>query len=267
MSAINFFIQITGSSIEERLNNLEARFNQYSDRLQTELNEGEISVKKLRKSLTGLPIKLKMEYDSSIQEKLPILRDVISIEELFLRLGVLIHFIDYHLVKYFILTFGSEGLIADISSYERDVKTFMSETTVGKVMRYWPGKRSSSEDFKELWVKIRDNPETYTLEKLNELRNKHCANLNFSAILSAIVNLAPAGSFYAVWSVPTVAVDEVRRGIQRLGRVFYESEHIDMIILGDKLVYFLNQTKQVKLYCITKITIIFLRLTTYTDTS
>ena len=199
-------------------------------------------------SLSLLPSKLKMKYDSSIQEKLPKLRDAISIEELFLRLGVLIHFIDYHLVKYFISTSASERLKADISSYERDVKSFMRETTVGEVMRYWPGKRSSSEDFKELWVKIRDNPKTYTLEKLNELRNKHCANLNFSAILSAIVNLTPAGSFYAVWSVPTAAVDEVGRGIQRLGRAFYESEHIDMIILDDQLVYLSHPTEKVKLY-------------------
>ena len=229
---------------------MEKRFNQHTVQLQTELNAKNISVKMLRNSLTWLPSTLKMEYDSSIVERLPKLRKAKSVEEFFLLLGLLVHFIDYHLVKYYISTFGSEKLMADIYSYERDVKSFMKETTVGEVMRYWPGKRSSSEDFKELWVKIEDNPETYTLEKLNELRNKHCANLNFSAILSAIVNLAPAGSFYAVWSVPTVAVDEVGRGIQRLGRAFYESVNIDMIFLGDKLVYLPNPTEKVQLYSI-----------------
>ena len=240
-----------GSSVEERINNLEKRFNQHLRQLQMELNNKDISVQMLRNSLTELPTSQKFENDRAITERLPKLRKAKSVEEFFLLLGLLVHFIDYHLVKHYISTFGSESLMADIFSYEQEVKTFMKETKVGEVMRYWPGQNSSSRDFKKLWVKIRDDPETYTLKELNELRNKHCAKLKFSAILSAIVDITPADSFYAVWSVPTMAVDDVRRGIQRLGRVFYEPEHIDMIILGDKLVYLSNQTEKVRLYVFT----------------
>ena len=199
----------------------------------------------LRSSLTRLPSKLKIEYDSSISEKIPNIYQAKSVEDLFLALGTLIQFIDYHLVKYFISTFGSEQLEADMSLYEKDVKTFMQKTTVGDVMHLWPGRKLRSEDFKELWVKIGDDPNKYTLEKLNKMRNKHCANLKFSAILSAIVDLTPAGSFFAVWSVPTVAVEEVMMAICQVDRAFYESEHVNMIILDGKLVYLSDSTEKV----------------------
>ena len=98
-----------------------------------------------------------------------------TVLELFLRLAPLFVFIDYHLLEYFISTFGSAALRMNMTLYKRDIVTFMRETTVDDILKAqaWRGKKLTSPDFKELWVKISCDAKRYTLEGLNELRNKH----------------------------------------------------------------------------------------------
>lgn len=237
---------IIGKSVKDQLKNLESQFNQCLCQLQTELVEKSTSVDIILNSLTlQMPSNLKMEYVSLIHGMLEKLREATTIQQVFHLLGPLLYFTDYQLLKHLIDMFGSDNLKDDISSYETDVKAFMRQTTIGDVICHWPGKKLRSEDFKELWMKISDNPRTYTLEKLNELRCKHCANLQLSAILSAIVNLTPAGSFFAVWAVPTPAVDEMMTAIRQVDPTFYEEEHVLMVILDEKLVYVSDSTKKV----------------------
>ena len=226
---------------------LESRFTTLHDQLKSELTDKKIPVDEILHSLTRLPIDLKFEHDEIIESKLPTAEKARNINQLFFRINPLFTFIDYRLLIYLISQYGSTGLKIDAASYAQDIELFMRRTTVGDLLSHnWVGKKLCSDDFKELWVKIKDDPQTYTLEKLNALRKRHCANIKLSAVLSAIVNLTPAGSFYAVWSVPTLAVDEVKKAIRQVDAGFYKSERIVMIILDDKLLY-LSDTVPIKL--------------------
>lgn len=238
---------IIGKSVKDQLKQLETQFGQHLCQLQEELVQKCTSVDSVLNSLTlKLPSNLKMEYASLIHGMIQKLQEATTIKQLFYLLGPLWYFTDYQLLNHLIDLFGSDRLKADMSSYIKDMKAFMIATTIGDVICYWPGKKLRSEDFKELWMKISDNPKTYTLNKLNELRYKHSSNLHLSAILSAIVNLTPAGSFFAVWAVPTPAVDEMMTAIRQVDPTFYEEEHVLMVILGEKLVYLSNSTKKVQ---------------------
>ena len=125
-----------------------------------------------------------------------------------------------------------------MTSYVTDIQAFMRETTVGEVMPYWPGKQLHSDDFTELWVKIEKNPNEYTLEELNKFRDKHSATIKLSAVLSSIKSLLPGQSFFAIWQIPTVAVNDVVEKISSAEyNTFCEIEDIMMIILDNKLLY------------------------------
>ena len=129
-----------------------------------------------------------------------------------------------------------------MNSYVQDVQVFMHETTVGDIMPYWRGRKISSEEFSELRVKIEANPETYTLQKLNELRDQHCTNIKLSAVLSSIKSLIPASSFFAVWLVPTAATTDLTKAVD-----FYKAEQVSMVVLDNKLLYLSDSTDQVKI--------------------
>ena len=126
-----------------------------------------------------------------------------------------------------------------MTAYVQDVQIFMRETTVQEVMPYWPGtcKLLDSNDFLELWIKIEKNPDTYTLEELNNFRDKYCATIKLSAVLSSLRSILPGKSFFAVWQVPTVAVNNITERIGQTDHNFYKTEHIQMILLDNKLLY------------------------------
>ena len=221
-------------------------FNRLLFELREELDRRGVSVNKLLDSLTLLlPSKLKIEYETLLQRMLAKIHKFKETNQIVLRLGSLLSFMDYHLLKHLIQMFGNDKLKSDMLSCEKDIDVFMKNTTVAEVINHWPGRRLHSTDFKKLWMKIGDNMQTYTLQKLNELRRKHSCHLQLSVILSGIVDIAPASSFFVAWAVPTWAIDEVTKAIRHVDPTFYESEHITMVILDDKLVYLSNSTQKV----------------------
>ena len=124
----------------------------------------------------------------------------------------------------------------------------MRETTVKQVMPYWPGKQLHSDDFSELWVKIGKNPDAYTLEELNKFRDKHSATIKLSAVLSSLKSLLPGQSFFTVWYIPTVAVKDVMEEIGRIHHELYIVEHVQMIVLENKLLYLSDSTHKVHIH-------------------
>ena len=220
-------------------NELEGRLTDLRHRLKSELLQRNIPVETILDSLTLLPMELKLEYDESIQAKLPQLETAITITELIRRLDPLFTFIDYNLLNYLASKFGSVQLKADMSSYIQDVQVFMRETTVAEVMPHWQG-TTISDKFSELWIKIKANPKTYTLQKLQEFREKHCATIKLSAVLSSIKSLIPASSFFIVLLVPTATTIEVAKAID-----FYREQQVCMVVLDNKLLYLSDSTDQV----------------------
>ena len=190
-SYITFILNI-GIIVKEKIKILEAEFKKMVAQLQAQLARKGISVDKLLDTLTLLPVEVKMEYETVIQKMLPELQKVETIQQVFHQLGPLLHFLDFHLLKYLIQSFGSDDLKSSMMSYEEGIDDFMRSTTIADVIDYWPGKRLPSTDFKLLWMKIGDDIlHTHTLHKLNELRRKHSCHLQLSVILSGIVDIVP----------------------------------------------------------------------------
>ena len=170
-----------------------------------------------------LSIAFRNEYESTIQQKLPAVKDSgdgVVTSGVFLPLSPLFVFIDYDLLNHMISKFGSPELKSDMALYIKEMQVFMKETKVGDLIDHWPGYEVSDLNYTKLKAKFNGDPKTYMLERLNKFRRKFCSQVRLSVFIFGLISLESAGSFFATWIFPTAIAPELIEAIQNLMRVF-----------------------------------------------
>ena len=228
---------LTGVDIAKRIDTLQKQFRCLHRRLLSELKERRVSVDGVLEELTLLPIECCKEYESLIQQKLPALEKSTRITTLFNRLNPLFTFIDYGLLQHLISNLGSTELKEDMISYINEVQEFMRETTVGDVIDHWPGDEEAHANYSKLRAKFKDDPKTYTLERLNSFRRRFCSRVRLSEFIFGLISLEPSESFFVTWLIPSVVVPELTKSICQIEHSFYELEHILSITVDQEQVY------------------------------
>ena len=214
-------------------------FDCLHERLVTEVSEGGISIGKVLRALTRLPLTFRTEYESKIQSMLPELEERRVIDNLFNRLNPLFTFIDYELLQHLVSKFGSQKLKREMTSYTEKVQLFKKVTTIGELIDCWPGLEVPQIDYKILRAKFADDPKSYTLEKLDSFRNRFYGKIKRSEFVtvSILMLMESANSFIAVWFIPTVAVQELTEAISQIDTTFFQSEQILELSLGERILY------------------------------
>ena len=223
----------------ERIKTLEAEFDGLHQRLLSELTEGNIcSREELLRAVNMLPVSVRSEYQSLIQQKLHELLGSGTIFELLLYLSPLFTFIDYGLFNHLVLKFGSLKLRNDMQTYLSKIQIFMRETKVADLIDYWPGgEESQVQNYSKLKAKFIDDPKTYTLEELNKFRRQFCSQVMLSDFIFVLITLEAGESFFATWLVPTIVASELTKAISKIDDSFYQMEHITMISLNQMILY------------------------------
>ena len=221
-----------------KIDALEEQFSCLHKRLVNELSKGDTSVEEVLQVLTMLPLKLRREYESRIQNMLPELEDKKLVHNLFCHLNPLFTFIDYELLQYLVSKFGSQGLKQEMTSYTEKVQLFKKVTTIDELINHWPGLEAPI-DYKTLRAKFADDPKSYTLEKLDSFRNQFYGKIRRSEFVtvSILMLVQPASSFIAVWFIPTIAVQELTEAISQIDRTFFQTEQILELSLGQRTLY------------------------------
>ena len=226
------------SDTAERIEALESQFDSLHRQLMSEIIENEtLSGMELLRALTMLPISLRKEYESLIQQMLPSLDMKGTVTELFLRLSPLFRFIDYELLGYLISKFGSLKLQEDMKLYVSKIQIFMRETTVADLMDYWPGDEQPHLNYSKLKAKFSSDPKSYTLERLNNFRRKFCSKVRLSEFIFSLVLLESGESFFITWLVPTVVTSELKMITRKIEDIFYREECVLMISLDQEVLY------------------------------
>ena len=202
-----------------------------------------LPVDEFYQALAMLPIAFRKEYESSIQQMLPPVKEndgnstCVVNSSVFLPFSPLFVFIDYHLLNHMISKFGSAELKNEMSSYIEDVKVFMRKTKVGDLIDHWPGYEVSNLNYSKLKAKFTDDPMTYTLERLNNFRRKFCSHVRLSELIFSLISLESTESFFATWIIPTAIVPELSKAIQQLDEGYYQEEHILSVFVDEKQLY------------------------------
>ena len=219
--------------IANKIDNLEDQFNNLRTRIMNELStKPDITVQVLLNQLTGLPLSLRREYESSIAKRIPSMRTETQVNDLFIiHLNPLTSFIDYGLIEYVIKKFGSDGLKRDMQSYCSEIMIFMKETTIKQLIDHLPGQAEVPPKFSLIEAKIGENASECTLEKLNTIRKRQCSELRLSEIVFHLLALLDSNSFVVRWLVPSALVSEIMKSIRNVDQSFYQEFKITFLTL------------------------------------
>ena len=218
---------------------MQKQFCDLRHRLVQELKTGGVSVERVLEEVTWLPFEVRNEYEGSIQRIQPRLEKISRISTLMNHLNTFFTFLDYGLLEHLISKLGSKEVKEDMTMYVNRVGEFMRETTVNDMIDCWPGDVETQRrvDFSKLITKFKDDPKTYTLERLNNFRRKFCSRTRLSEFLFGLVSLEPAESFYAMWLTPADVVPEVIETVKEIDISFCDAEHILSISVGQEQLY------------------------------
>ena len=158
-------------------------------------------------------------------------------ENLRLHLSLLISFIDYGLLEYLVKNFGSDSLNTDLKAYVDRVKVFCSETTVGDLINFWPGRQDLPSNLSMLKAKLDLDPTQCKLEELNNIRRRLFNQLQLSHMTCALVAVKEENSFLAVWAMPSTFVPALMEAAWKIDTKFYQEEKIITISVVEKQLY------------------------------
>ena len=221
-----------------KIKRLEKWFLGLQKRLLAEMKaKKDVTTETLLESLTILPTELQMEYRDFLEEKLPTLEQVGSVSKIFSRVSLHFTFIDYGLLQHLSDEFGSEDLKQEMVAFVEAMQVFLDETTVQQLMDHWPGRNDIPPNFKELRAVIDEDPSTYSLRKLDDLRRRFCSESKLSRIIFVLVSVKKGNSFIMVLMVPSILVPWVMESVSGVGDSFYQSEHITSVSVSQKQLY------------------------------
>ena len=208
------------------IEDFEDRFHELQKEILDQLVASNTDTSTVLNSLTLLPIKLRQEYEKAIQNLLPFFSNKESIDKLFFRLNPLFSFIDYGLLEYIIKIYGNQVLKGDMKLYCNDVQVFMKQTTIKELIDHLPGKKETPSNFEVLKAKIGENARECTLDRINTLRKRFCAEVRLSEIVFCLIALEDSNSFIVSWLVPSVLVPDLIEVARNLKESFFDMESI-----------------------------------------
>ena len=236
--------------VARKINILENWFDDLQTRVINELstNPG-ISTKEVLSKLTGLPLSLRKEYESSIAKRIPSMRTEAQIDDLFIfHLKPLSSFIDYGLIDYLIQKLGSDGLKKDMISYCTEMEVFMKETTIKQLIEadHFPGQTEIPPNFSLIEAKIGKDASSCTLEQLNRLRKRYCSEVKLSDIVFHLVTVVESNSFIVRWLVPSALVSDIvkfsRCIVKNVDQNFYQEYKVTSLTL-DRMWLHMNEAE------------------------
>ena len=130
--------------------------------------------------------------------------------------------------------FGSDRLKKDMQSYSTDMQTFIKHTTIQQLIEFLPGKQEAPKNFTILRAKIGENATTCTLDKINTLRKRFCAEVQLSEVVFCLIGLEDSNSFIISWIVPLVLLPNLIDRARNIKTDFYDTENIISIFIGNQ---------------------------------
>ena len=234
------------ADIASKIEALENWFDNLQTRIINELStKPGITLKEVLSKLTGLPLSLRKEYETSIAKRIHGMRTETQINDLFIfHLNPLSSFIDYGLIDYFIKQFGSDGLKKDMVSYCNEMVVFMKATTIKQLIEadHFPGETEIPPKFSLIEAKIGEDASKCTLEQLNKIRKKYCSEVKLSDIVFHLVAVIESNSFIVRWLVPSALVDDMVISTRNFDQSFYHEFKITSLIL-DGIWLFLSEAE------------------------
>ena len=227
--------------VPKRIEHLEQSFARVHRLLMSALARQRISVEALLEALTRLPQTYRKECVKSLEHDMS--KPRVATNKLLLLLSPLFTFTDFELFAQLIskLEYTNEYLNKVMDSHLEKVQVFKKMTTVSQITEHWPGRElPKNMEYKLLIAKFDCCARIYTLEKLDRFQSKFYDKLGLSDCVCVSILMSSKvfrNSFFAVWFVPAVIVDEVIEAASQVENQFYVEEHVQELTVNEAMLY------------------------------
>ena len=179
-------------------------------RLQCELLNKVVGVRRFKESITLLPVAIKPEHFQFIKKSLEDIKSVRSIEDLFWHLNLYWTYLEYSLLSHIIHSHSdivSTDLEEAMKRYTEDIEAFKKDTTVGQIIEVGLGniRGEPPPGFTRSTVKLNKNVSEYTLQELDEIRRKASKAFNLPEFI-LVLETVYQSSICIVWHIPSSEV-------------------------------------------------------------
>ena len=228
-------------SVKENILKLENSFHELAYRLLGELREKNIHVNNIVDCLTVTQWSKNKEVYNLVHEKMDEMENEKTLRRLINLLNTVWNFLDYHLLEYIIIKFGSKSLKENMRQYVSDFENFQQNTTLYHFTQCWPGRQKKPPEYVKVTAELRLDPKTCTLHKLDELRRT--IQREFFPSLSKYISTLlddkhEMGSFVITWILPPQLADQLIRGaIRPENHHFFKENNILSFSVRNQLLY------------------------------
>ena len=112
----------------------------------------------------------------------------------------------------------------------------MKQTTIQQLIDFWPGQQDIPQNFTILVSKIGKNANTYTLDEINRLRKRFCAEIQLSEVIFCLIALESSSSFIISWLVSSFIASNMITKFNLKDR-FFDMESIKSLSIGNVWLY------------------------------
>ena len=229
------------SIVRSRFKKLERLFLNLKKRLSAEMRANAITTEALLDSLTNLPLELQAEYRDYVQEKLKEFTEAETVYKIICELNLHQYcFIDYSLLEHLIEEFGSDLLKEDMLAYTEKLQHFLDETNVLQLkdhLKYSPDQEKLPPNFNVLEMKFEEDPSTFSLRKLDDLRRDFCQEARLSKVVVTLIGIRKVNSFIVMWKVPSVLTKNLMKSIRTMDKSLFKRGNVSYVSLNDQELY------------------------------
>ena len=230
-------------SVTKNISKLERTFLDLGRFLLRELIESSISVNDIVDHLTFTPLSFNKEIYNLIHDKMDKIENEKTLRSLFHFLNTVWNYLDYHLLEYIIIEFGSDSLNKDMKQYVSDFENFQQNTTLHHFVQCWPGRQKRPQDSVEVVAKLDLDPVNSTLKELDDLRKNIQSEffqprLKYIKIYIFLYQQSTEGSFIVTWIMPSQLADELISAVlQPESHIFFKENCVLSFCVGNQLLY------------------------------
>lgn len=224
-------------SIKEEIKRFEIRFRKLRLAALDDVCRKEVQLTDFRRELKMLPSEY--THENRIITENSSVDEAVSIEKIFEILNRYYSYIDFSLLKHIIDCFCSERLKKDMSDYEQDITIFKERTTISDALKYLPKspeRREPPPGFTSFTVKFDFNPESATLQQLDDHRKTFANEFMLSSLAFHLFELKK-GCLQVTWLVSTEFEPIIRSKAQGEAVLFLCSNKILKLLLGENQLY------------------------------
>ena len=231
------------SWFKAQVEKFERRFESLVISLEDELLEKVAGVKRLRRSITSLPVAIRPEHYHFVMKILSDIKNM-DIEDIFMHLNLYWTYLEYSLLCRIIESHSdivSIDLKKAMGSYKEDIEVFKRNTTVEQLQQVGLGaiRREPPPGFTRHTVKLEKEVCKYTLQELDDIRHRTSRAFNLPEFI-LLLETVHQGSVCIVWHIPSSEVHRFMSAssevIQQISLDLFHFQIHDSILYSTQLV-------------------------------